>query len=61
MDGLVELFSPDANNRFDHNTYRVPNTSGGIGPGAARCPSPGFSGGATGRTETEAWNWLLRV
>ena len=26
--GLVELFSPEANNRFDHNTYRVPNMSG---------------------------------
>jgi hypothetical protein len=27
-DGLVELFSADANNRFEANTYRVPNRSG---------------------------------
>jgi hypothetical protein len=26
--GLTELFSAAANNRFDHNTYRVPNTAG---------------------------------
>jgi len=25
--GLVELFSSGANNRFDHNTYRVPNAA----------------------------------
>ena len=26
--GLTEFFSAAANNRFDHNTYRVPNTAG---------------------------------
>jgi hypothetical protein len=25
FNGLTELFSPGANNRFDHNTYRVPD------------------------------------
>ena len=28
FNGLTELFSAAANNRFDHNTYRVPNTAG---------------------------------
>jgi parallel beta-helix repeat protein len=28
FDGLTELFTAAANNRFDHNTYRVPDTGG---------------------------------
>ena len=28
FDGLTELFSAEANNRFDHNTYRVLDLSG---------------------------------
>ena len=28
FDGLIELFSSEANNRFDHNTYHVPDLSG---------------------------------
>jgi hypothetical protein len=28
FDGLTELFSPTADNRFDYNTYRVPDVNG---------------------------------
>jgi hypothetical protein len=28
FNGMIELFSPAANNRFEHNTYRVPDDAG---------------------------------
>jgi hypothetical protein len=44
FDGLDELFGSAANNHFDDNTYRVPDTSGACWFWAAR-----YSRGASGR------------
>ena len=36
FDGLTELFSAEANNRFDYNTYRVPDTGAAYWSSARR-------------------------
>jgi hypothetical protein len=46
FDGLTELFTAAAHNRFDHNTYRVPDR-GAYWGGTVR-PSRGASGGRSG-------------
>jgi hypothetical protein len=51
FDGLTELFSEAANNRFDSNTYRVTDPGARTGRGTDRC-SRGTNGRRRGTTCT---------